>query len=74
MARDVGQIQLELERLRSIRAGGVRFVQEGENKLEHRTDAELVAAIASLEAELKEAAGTTTVRNITVRTAPHKGW
>ena len=74
MARDVGLIQLELERLRSIRSGGTRMVQEGENRLEHRSDSELVAAISALESELREASGATTVRNVTVRTAPMKGW
>jgi hypothetical protein len=74
VARDVGLIQLELERLRSIRAGGVRSVQEGDNRLEHRSDAELVRAIRALEDELAQASGATTVRSVVVRATANKGW
>lgn len=74
MARDPGAIQLEIESLKKLRASGFKAVQEGENRLEHKSDAELVRAIASLEAELREASGSTVVRNVTVRCSPCKGW
>lgn len=74
MARDPGLIQIELENLRSIRAGGVHSIREGDREVAHRSDAEIVAAIRALEAELAKAVGATQPQNVIIRTAPAKGW
>lgn len=74
MARDAATIRDELEKLRGTRATGANRIRFADREVFYRTDAELRNAIAALEAELKQATGSVSPRNVIIRTAPAKGW
>jgi hypothetical protein len=65
---DLATLQLQLEALKAARRTGARVVAFKDHRIEYRSDEELVAAIASLEAEI---AGTT-VNTVVIRSS--KGW
>ena len=48
----VEELQDRLEKLREVRAFGVRSVEYHDRKHEYRSDAELAAAIADLESQI----------------------
>jgi len=72
--RDAATIQSELDQLRAVRGGGEHRVRFADREVWYRTDAELRSAIAALQAELAEATGSPSPRNVIIRTAPSKGW
>ena len=61
---------VRLAELRAARGAGILHVRFGEREVWYRSDAELVAAIAALEAELNP----TRPRNVMVRPVTQKGW
>ena len=61
---------VDLHELKSMRASGVLHTKFGEREVWFRSDAELAAAIAALQAELNP----TRPRNVMVRPAQNKGW
>lgn len=50
--------------LKKSRASGVRSVQHGDTRTEYKTDAEMAAALAALEAELAGVQGRGVLRQI----------
>lgn len=67
------ELQARLEKLREVRANGVRTTRFGEDEVTFRSDAELAAAIADLERQLAETTtGRTLPRIINIRS--NKGW
>ena len=64
---DVAALRSQLDALKAQRASGVRDVQFGERRAVYRSDKDIVAAIAALEAELAAASGTPKPRAILVR-------
>ena len=71
---DLAKMQAQLNALKSARSSGAREIQFGERRVVYRTDGELRAAIAALQAEVDNLQGAARVRNVVVRTLPHKGW
>jgi hypothetical protein len=69
---DIATLQAQLAALKAQRASGVRDVQFGERRTVFRDDKDMVAAIASLEAEIAKLSGTPRVRNVVIRGG--KGW
>ncbi len=61
---------VQLAELKSMRGSGVLHTKIGDREVWYRSDAELVAAIASLEAELSPQR----VRNVVCRPVSNKGW
>ena len=64
------EIKDQLLALRHARASGVSRIQIGEREVRYKTDAEMAAAIAALEAELNPRR----VRSVMVRPTTNKGW
>ena len=64
------ELTARLEALRRTRAEGARSVQQGNDRVEYRTDAELAAAIADLERQVAAAGGQ---RIHTIRVSASKG-
>ncbi len=72
MTADLATLQTRLDALKAARASGVRRINiAGVIEREYRSDAEMVRAIAALEAEITAAQGAPPVRNVVVRS---KGW
>lgn len=69
---DAITLQARLEKLRSLRADGVRTARFGEDEVTFRSDAELAVAIADLEGQIAAGAGRTLPRFINIRTK--NGW
>jgi hypothetical protein len=67
----LAELQAQLETLRATRAGGVREVQNGEERLAYQSGADLAAAIADLERQIAGAEGR---RVHTVRVTTSKGF
>lgn len=74
MARSAEVIRDELEALKGTRATGAHRIRFADREVFYRSDAELRNAIAALEAELEQATGSPSPRNVIIRTAPAKGW
>ncbi len=72
--RSAATIQSDIDKLRAARAKAAKVVQFGDRRAEYRSDAELAAALAALEAELEQAQGTVMPRTIVVRPPDYKGW
>ena len=56
------ELEARLERLRKIRAAGTRSLEAGNHRLEYRSDQELAAAIADLEAQIAGGGRVHTIR------------
>jgi hypothetical protein len=67
---DITTLLADLERLKSARRSGTKVVQFEDYRTEFRSDAELVAAIATLETEILGGAGP---RNVVLRSPTNKG-
>ena len=65
---DIAKVVADLEKLKAARRSGVLRIRQDDREVLYRSDAEIAAAIAALEAEL----GTSTPRTIAVRS--EKGW
>jgi hypothetical protein len=65
----LAELHDRLDSLRSIRAGGEREVQYGEDRVVFRTDAELAAAIDDLERQIATASGARPVRMVRFSTS-----
>lgn len=70
---DLATLQRRLEGLKRIRAAGTLTVESPEGgRVTYRSDAELVAAIASIETDIGRAQGRHRLRTFRIHT--HKGW
>jgi hypothetical protein len=72
MADDIATLQAQLAALKAARRSGVRTTTFGERSVTHASDAELAAAIASLENEIANMSGTPRPRTVVIRGG--KGW
>jgi hypothetical protein len=68
---DVATLRAQLESLQAARRSGVTSSQFGDRRVQYRSDAEMVNAIASLQNEIAALDGSAVVRSINVRS---KGW
>ncbi|WP_338310528.1 phage head-tail joining protein [Bradyrhizobium ottawaense] len=55
---DMSTLLAQLEALKAARRSGTRVVQYGDSRVEYRSDAELMAAIASVQTEIAAEGGT----------------
>lgn len=67
MADDLATLLAQLTALKAARRSGVRTISFGERSTTHASDKELVAAIASIEAEIAKLEGSARVRNVVIR-------
>lgn len=65
----VDEMRAQLEKLRGVRASGVREVQYGDKIVQYRGDDELQAAIASLERQIAAASSGTRVDQVVFATS-----
>jgi hypothetical protein len=65
---DIATLQAQLEALKTARRNGLRTAECNDMRVEYKSDAEMVRAIADIEAEL--AGGT--VNTVVIRSS--KGW
>lgn len=73
MAADLATLQRRLEKLKAIRGTGTLTVESPDGgRVTYRSDAELVAAIASIETEIGRAQGRRRLRSFRIHT--QKGW
>jgi hypothetical protein len=68
---DIATLLADLERLKAARRTGARTVVFEDYRVEYKSDGEMAAAIAALEAEVLGGAG---VRNVIIRSPTNKGW
>ncbi|RWB09017.1 MAG: hypothetical protein EOQ39_03715 [Mesorhizobium sp.] len=60
----LADLQARLEKLRTVRATGVRSLRHGETSSEFRPDSEIASAIADLERQIAKLDGRPRVRTI----------
>lgn len=65
----LAELEARLDRLRSMRANGVRSVDAGDYRTTFGTDAEMAAAIADIERQIASASGSPPVRMLRFTTS-----